>query len=70
MPDLIGHLIAKYLRRHPFKGVSFFHFRSHKNALISGQKFIFTLRIHKKALFYGQQHHFALRIHKNSQFNG
>ena len=24
MPDLIGHLITKYLRRHPFEDVSFF----------------------------------------------
>jgi hypothetical protein len=23
MPDLIGHLIKKYLLRHPFEGVSF-----------------------------------------------
>ena len=23
MPELIGHLITKYLRRHPFEGVSF-----------------------------------------------
>ena len=72
MPDPIGHLITKYLRRHPFEGVSFFvvRLRGQKNAPFSGQSCQFALRVQEKALFYGRCHRLQHHIHENAYSRG
>ena len=72
MPELIGHLITKYLRRHPFEGVSFLFvsLRGHKNAPFSGGNSHLTLHVQEKALFSGRYHQFHHSVHKNALFRG
>ena len=53
MPELIGHLITKYLRRHPFEGVSFFFatLPARKGGLFLAEAVIMLIAAKKKPYF-------------------